>query len=151
MKRLLIVYHSQSGGTQRMCDAVLEGVRTVDDIEWQCKRAFDASADDLRTADGLIVGTPENFGYMSGAIKDFFDRTFYPCEHAMEGRPYGVFVNAGNDGSGAVVNVDRILAGLRMKKVIEPVIARKVISDDVLAQCRELGATLAAGLSVGMF
>lgn len=151
MKRLLIVYHSQSGGTQRLCDAVLEGVRTVDDITWQCKRAFDANADDLRAADGLIIGTPENFGYMSGAIKDFFDRTFYQCEHDLEGRPYGVFVNAGNDGAGAVFNIDRILAGLRMKKVIEPVIARKEINEGALAQCRELGATLAAGLSVGMF
>lgn len=151
MKRLLIVYHSQSGGTQRMCDAVLAGVQSVEEITWQCKRAFDAGADDLRRADALIIGTPENFGYMSGAIKDFFDRTFYPCEHDMEGRPYGVFVNAGNDGSGAVMNVDRILAGLRMKKVIEPVIARKEIGADALAKCHELGATLAAGLSVGMF
>lgn len=151
MKRLLIVYHSQSGGTQRMCDAVIEGVRSVQDVAWQCKRAFDAEADDLRAADGLIIGTPENFGYMSGAIKDFFDRTFYPCEHAMEGRPYGLFVKAGNDGAGAVFNIDRILAGLRMKKVIEPVIARKDITAATLEQCRELGATLAAGLSVGMF
>ncbi len=151
MKRLLIVYHSQSGGTQRMCDAVIEGVRSVEDIDWTCKRAFDTDASDLRAADGLIIGTPENFGYMSGAIKDFFDRTFYPCEHDMEGRPYGLFVKAGNDGAGAVFNIDRILAGLRMKKVIEPVIARKDITAATLDQCRELGATLAAGLSVGMF
>ncbi len=151
MKRLLIVYHSQSGGTTRLCEAVLRGARSIEEADVLCKRAFDAGIDDLLSADGLIIGTPENFGYMSGAIKDFFDRTFYPCEHGLEGRPYGLFVRAGNDGNGAVFNIDRILAGLRMKKVFDPVIVRGDITNDHIAKCEELGATIAAGIAYGMY
>ncbi|MFN0300616.1 MAG: flavodoxin family protein [Burkholderiales bacterium] len=151
MKRLLIVFHSQSGGTTRMCEAVVRGAQSIEEIEVHCKRAFDAGVDDLLAADGLIIGTPENFGYMSGAVKDFFDRTFYPCEHSLEGRAYGVFVRAGNDGAGAVASIDRILAGLKMKKVFEPVIARREIEAEHLAKCEELGATIAAGIAYGIF
>jgi multimeric flavodoxin WrbA len=151
MKRLLIVYHSQSGGTARMCEAVERGARSIEEVAVSCKRAFDAGADDLKSADALIIGTPENFGYMSGAVKDFFDRTFYPCEHSVAGRPYAVFVCAGNDGTGAVFNIDRILAGLKMKKVVEPIVAKKEVSPEDLARCEEMGATLAAGIALGMF
>ncbi len=151
MKRLLIIYHSQSGGTTRLCEAVLRGARSIEEADVQCKRAFDAGVDDLLSADGLIVGTPENFGYMAGAVKDFFDRTFYPCEHSLEGRPYGLFVRAGNDGHGAVFNIDRILAGLKMKKVFDPVIVRGDITSEHIAKCEELGATIAAGIAYGMY
>lgn len=150
-KRLLIVWHSQSGGAARMCEAVERGARGIDETDTLCRRAFDATADDLRAADGLIIGTPENFGYMSGAVKDFFDRTFYACEHDMAGKPWAIFVRAGNDGRGAVASVERILTGLAMKRVVDPVIARGEIDADVLAQCEELGATIAAGLAFGMF
>ena len=154
MKRLLIIYHSQSGGTTRLAEAVLRGTQSIEAIEAidvQCKRAFDAGVDDLLAAAGLIIGTPENFGYMSGAVKDFFDRTYYPCEHGLAGKPYGLFVRAGNDGTGAVFNIDRILAGLKMKKVFEPIIIKGAITDAHLAHCEELGATIAAGIAYGMF
>jgi multimeric flavodoxin WrbA len=150
-KSLLVLFHSQSGGTTRLCEAVLRGAQSIEEIDVWCKRAFDASADDLITADGLIIGTPENFGYMSGAVKDFFDRTFYACEHQVAGRPYGLFVRAGNDGKGAVFNIDRILAGLNMKSVVEPIIVRGDITDQHIAQCEELGATIAAGIAFGVF
>jgi multimeric flavodoxin WrbA len=80
IKNLLIIYHSQSGGTENMAQAVHTGCQQEDDVETRFLRAFDANLDDLLWADGIIFGTPENFGYMSGALKDFFDRTFYPAE-----------------------------------------------------------------------
>jgi multimeric flavodoxin WrbA len=150
-KVLLVLFHSQSGGTGKLCEAVARGARTIDEVDVSCKRAFDAGADDLLSADGLIVGTPENFGYMSGAVKDFFDRTFYVCEHKVAGRPYGLFVRAGNDGSGAVFNIDRILAGLNMKKVVEPIIVRGDITDEHILRCEEFGAMMAAGIAFGIF
>ena len=100
-KRLLIVYHTQSGNTGRLAESVFAGARRVAETETVIKRAFDAGTDDLLACHGLLLGTPENFGYMSGALKDFFDRTYYPCEGRLTGLPYAVFVSAGNDGSGA--------------------------------------------------
>ena len=88
---------------------------------------------------------------MSGALKDLFDRTFYACENKVNGKPYAVFVCAGNDGSGAVFNIDRICTGLKLKKACEPVVARKVNTPEQVEAARELGATLAAGIAFGIF
>jgi multimeric flavodoxin WrbA len=151
MKRLLIVFHSRSGATARMADAIFRGAQSCEEISVICKGAFDANADDLRSADGLIIATPENFGYMAGAIKDFFDRTFYDCEGKVDGRPYAVAVCAGNDGSGALFNVERILTGLAMKRAAEPIIVRRELTDEDLARCEELGAGIANGLALGIF
>ena len=101
-KNLLIVYHSQSGSTAKMAEAVRSGCLKEEDIDIRYLSAFTADLDDLLWADGLIFGTPENFGYMSGALKDFFDRTFYPAESYKINLPYGIFVSSGNDGTGAV-------------------------------------------------
>jgi len=98
-KRLLIVYHTQSGNTGRLAEAVLAGARRTAETETVMLRAFDAGTDDLLACDGLLLGTPENFGYMSGALKDFFDRTYYPCEGKTTGLPFAVFISAGNDGA----------------------------------------------------
>lgn len=151
MKKLLIVYHTQGTRTAELAQAALAGARTVEETETTLKRAFDTTTEDLLAADALIFGTPENFGYMSGALKDLFDRTYYACEHKVDGKPYAVFVCAGNDGSGAVFNIDRICTGLKLKKVCEPVVARKVNSPEVLAKAEEMGATLAAGVAFGIF
>ena len=151
MKKLLIVYHTQGVRTTELAEAALAGARTIEETETTLKRAFDTSADDLLAADAILFGTPENFGYMSGALKDLFDRTFYPCENKVDGKPYAVFVCAGNDGTGAVFNIDRICSGLKLKKVCEPVIARKVNTPALVEQARELGATLAAGIALGVF
>ena len=102
-------------------------------------------------ADGLILGTTENFGYMSGALKDFFDRSYYPCLDHTQGRPYGLFVRAGNDGLGALQSIERIVAGLRWRSVADPVIAAKTFRDEYIERCEELGMTLAAGLEAGVF
>ncbi len=150
-KKLLIAYHAPGARTQQLADAVLRGAQTIEETDTTFKRAFDTTADDLLAADAIIFGTPENFGYMSGALKDLFDRTFYTCENKVDARPYALFITAGNDGTGAVFNIDRICTGLKLKKVFEPVIALKVNSPEMLARAEEMGATLAAGVAFGVF
>jgi multimeric flavodoxin WrbA len=153
MKHLLIVYHTQTGNTGRLAEAVLRGASQpdIEGVEIRFLKACEAGVDDLLWADGLILGTPENFGYMSGALKDFLDRTFYPVEGQIDNLPYGIFISAGNDGTGAVAAIQRIARGYPFKEVYDAVIARGEVKDEDLARCEELGATLAAGLELGIF
>lgn len=152
-RRLLIVHGGHLGGrTEKLRAAVTSGIRdSAADVEVRERRALDASADDLLWAEAIILGTPEHFGYMSGALKDFFDRTFYPCENRTAGLPWGLFISAGNDGTGTRAAVERIVAGYRWKSVSEPIIVVGEPDAAALARCRDLGATLAAGLAAGIF
>lgn len=152
-KHLLIVYHTQSGTTSRMAEAVIRGARdpAIDGVEVRVRSALDADADDLLWADGFILGTPENFGYMSGAMKYFLDRTFYACENRVNGRPFALFVRAGNDGTGAINSMRRILTGLAVKEVQEPLLFAGEFDESRLVECEELGLTMAAGLEAGIF
>ncbi len=150
-KRLLIVYHTQSGNTGQLAAAVLRGAQSVADTDTLIKRAFDADTDDLLACDGLLLGTPENFGTMSGALKDFFDRTYYPCEGKLAGLPYAVFVSAGNDGSGAVREIGRIANGYGWRTATEALIVRQEITAADLDRAEELGEGFAAGLAIGIF
>lgn len=150
MKRLLIVYASQSAGTARMKNALLAGARGEPGVEVLCLRAADALAQDVLDADGYVFGTPENFGALAGAMKDFFDRVYGACEERVQGRPYALFVNAGNDGSGAVRQLERIVTGLRLKPAAPPLLAVKAITPETLDACEELGAAMAAGLALGV-
>jgi len=109
--------------------------------------ALDAGVDDVLAADGYLLATPENFGYMSGAMKDFFDRTYYPCLEYTRGRPYGLLVKAGGDGLGAVAAVVPLAAGLDWRPVLEPLVVQGDVTDDHLSAARELGGSLAAGLA----
>lgn len=152
MKRLLLVYSSQTGRTAAMMRAVCDGIGDfADEVELRLRPALAAGIDDLLWADGLVIGTPENFGYMSGALKDFLDRTYYPAEGKVDGLPYALFVSAGNDGSGAVRAIERIALGYKWQSIGEPLILRGEPDADGLARCRELGQTFAAGLSAGLF
>ena len=158
MKSLLIVWHSQFGGTAQMAQAACEGARDAGDVRVLLKRAQEAGVDDLLACDALLVATSENFGSLSGMTKDFFERVFYPCEHAVEGKPYTVIVCAGTDGAGAMMQTDRIATGLSLRKVLPGIVWKsgvtakpQVVPADVLAQCRELGATLAAGVAAGIY
>jgi len=155
VKTLLIVYHTGGVKTAQMAAAVARGARAaVADtagVNVVLKRCAEAGPEDLLAADGLILGTPENFGYMSGMMKDFLERVFYACEGKVSGRPYALFVGAGQDGSGAVSSVERIVTGLRLEKRAEPVIGLKELTPEVLAKCEELGAGIAAGLALGVF
>ena len=153
MKHLLIVYHSQSGNTERMARCALQGARhpDIEAIEVRLRRAHQAGPADLLWADGLLIGTPENFGYISGAMKDFLDRTFYRVEGKLNPMPYGLFVSCGNDGRGAVRAIERIAPGYPLVAVQEPIIARGELTAQDLQACEELGMLLAAGLEAGIY
>jgi multimeric flavodoxin WrbA len=149
MKTLLIVFHTGGVKTAKMAEAVERGARTEEGVRVVMKRCAEAGPEDVLAADGLILGTPENFGYMSGMMKDFLERVFYACEGKVEGRPWALFVGAGQDGSGAVTSVERIVTGLRLKKISEPIVVVKELNSEHLAALEELGAAMAAGLAMG--
>lgn len=153
MKQLLLIYGGHAGGRiAAMTDAVLAGIRDLnEDIELRSKPALEAGIDDLLWAQGLLIGTPEHFGYMAGAVKDFLDRTFYPAQGKTESLPYALYVSASNDGTGAVTSIERIALGYKWKQVAAPVIVRGEVTAIAHARCFELGQTMAAGLSAGIF
>jgi len=151
MKTLLLVFHTGGVKTAQMAEAVARGARAEGGVQVILKRCSEAGPQDLLAADGLILGTPENFGYMSGMMKDFLERVFYACEGKVNGRPWALIVSAGQDGSGAVNSVERIVTGLRLEKRAEPIIALKEVTPEILTRCEELGAAFAAGLALGVF
>ena len=151
MKNLLIVYHSQSGSAAEMADAALRGAQRESGVETRLRRAADAALDDLLWADALLLGATENFGYLCGGMLDFLARVFYPAIDRAVILPYAVFISCGNDGRGALAQIERIAAGLPLRCVAEPEVARGEISDDTLARCSMLGQAMAAGLALGIF
>lgn len=136
-----------------MAEAVIRGANSadIDGVEVRARPALEADAEDLLWADAFILGTPENFGYMSGAMKYFLDRVYYACEGKLDGRPYALFVRAGNDGTGAISSMRRILTGLAVKEVQEALLVVGEFDESRLDDCEELGLTLAAGLEAGVF
>ena len=157
-KRLLILYHTQFGATAQMAQAAFDGARSIEETDTVLRRAADAGVAELTAANALIIATSENFGGMAGMVKDFLERTFYPCEDKLEGRPYAVLVCAGTDGTGAMRDVDRVATGWRLHKVHPGLIHKSGVTaqpvrvpDEVLAQCSEIGATLAAGIAAGIY
>lgn len=153
MKHLLIVYHSKTGNTRRLADAAHAGAtgEDVGEVEVRYLTARQAGPRDLLWAHGLLLGTPENLGYMSGAMKDFLDRTFYEVEGKLQPLPCGIFISAGNDGTGALTALRRIMKGYPFEEVQEPVIARGLVTGEHLDRCRELGMALAVGLEAGIY
>jgi len=151
MAKILIVYHSQTGNTQKMAHAVAEGARRIEGVDVILKKAADATLEDLLTTDGFAFGTPENFGYMSGMVKDFFDRTFYGAQEKVFRKPFVIFISAGNDGTGALRAIERIALGYKFKTVFKPVIAKGAITEEIINQCHELGATIAGGCQKGIY
>jgi multimeric flavodoxin WrbA len=150
MKTLLIVFHTGGVKTARMAEAVERGARSEAGVRVEVRRCAEAGPEDVLGADGLILGTPENFGYMSGMMKDFLERIFYACEGKVNGRPWALFVGAGQDGSGAVTSVERVVTGLRLKKACEPVVVVKELKPEQVAALEEMGAAMAAGLAAGI-
>ncbi len=153
MGRILIIYHSQTGNTQKMAESVARGSDSIDNVHVVLKRASEATLKDLMECDGLALGSPEYFGYMAGMIKDFFDRTYNEARGRKEvfKKPYVVFISAGNDGSGALSSIERICIGYQLKKVYEPVVAKGEINQGILMRCEELGKTIAAGCEAGIY
>ncbi|MGD1878399.1 MAG: flavodoxin family protein [Kiloniellaceae bacterium] len=152
-KRLLIVAHVPSENTRRLRDAALQGARApdIEGVETVALTPFEAGPEDLLAADGLILGTTENLGYMSGALKDFFDRSYYPVLEKTQGLPYCLYIRAGHDGTGTRRGVETIVTGLRWRAVQEPLICRGDWQDSFVDDCRELGMAMAAGLEAGIF
>lgn len=152
-KTLLIVAHAPSANTARLRDAVLRGARSAvgGELAVRVSAPLDAGPDDVLAAQAIVLGTPENLGYMSGALKDFFDRIYYPCLERTQGMPYALYVRAGHDGTGTRRAVESIATGLRWRAVQEPLICRGPFQDDFTNRCEELGALMAAGLDMGIF
>lgn len=151
MKHLLIVYHSQAGHTERLARAVLRGASRNAAIASQLQRAFASSLEDLLACDGVVFATAEYNGYMSGALKDFFDRTYEPARGHVTHKPYAVVVSAGNDGTFANQYIERIARGYELKRVADPVIVVGEVTSEAEARCEELGELLAGGLELGIF
>lgn len=152
-KVLLIVAHAPSANTARLRDALIAGAQT-DDIQGiavRCLSPFETGPADVTVAQGIILATTENLGYMSGALKDFFDRIYYPCLEKTQGLPYALVIRAGHDGTGTRRAVETIVTGLRWRAVQEPLICRGEFREDFVGRCAELGAAMAVGLDAGIF
>lgn len=163
MKRLAIIWHSMTGGSQALAQAAAQGANQVGDAEVILLHAEAADSQTLLNADGYIFAFPENLAAISGVMKAFFDRTYYPCLGRIEGRPYALLVCAGSDGANAVRQAERIATGLRLRKIAdsqiiltaaqtpEAILAPKTIADHELGKARELGTAMAEGVSLGIF
>ncbi len=151
-KRLLIVAHAPSPNTRALLDAAAAGARSpeIDNVEVTALTPFETQPKDVLAAQAIILGTTENLGYMSGALKDFFDRIYYPCLEKTQGLPYVLYVRAGHDGTGTRRAVETIVTGLRWKAVRDPLICRGEWRQDFVEECGELGMLMAAGLEAGV-
>lgn len=156
-KTLLVIWHSRTGASQAMARAAAGACNA------QLLRADDVTANALTAAGGYLFVCPENLGTMSGAMKEMFDRTYYPVLGKIEGRPYASIIAAGSDGEGAQRQLDRIVTGWRLRRVADPLIvnfeaqtpeailAPKQVDDNALKECAEIGSALATGLELGVF
>ena len=163
MRTLLIVYHSQTGGTQQMATAVADGATQEGGVRVRLLHASHAGPEDLLQADGYVFATPENLAAISGQLKDFFDRSYYAVLDRLNGRPCASLICAGSDGHNAARQLDRIATGLRLRTVAEPLIvcthaqtpeaiaSPKQIGEHDLQRCQALGESMAAGLALGVF
>jgi multimeric flavodoxin WrbA len=161
MSQLLIVYHRRTGGSRQMAEAAAAGAR--EETPTLLKAAGDSGPDDLMQADGYIFSAPENLAAISGVMKYFYDRCYYPVLGRIEGRPYAQMVCAGSDGENAARQTERIAKGWRLREVQPPLIvcthaqtpeeilAEKTIGEIDLSRCRDLGSAMGAGLAMGAF
>lgn len=163
MKKLLIVYQSLTGGTAQIARAAAAGAATVETVAVEMLTATQAGPELVLAADGYLFACPENLAAMAGLMKDFFDRCYYPALERLNGRPYATLICAGSDGSNAARQIERIATGWRLREIApalivcthaqtpERILAPKQIGAADLERCRELGATLATGLELGIF
>ena len=148
MSRLLVVHHTPSPALQAMLEAVVSGARDPElaGLDLTVMPALAATIPDVLAADGFVLGTPANIGYMSGALKHFFDQIYYPCLQAKIGAPYGLYVHGASDTTGAVRAVAAIAKGMGWAEVVSPVVSTGPVGKAIDRQCYELGATVAANL-----
>jgi multimeric flavodoxin WrbA len=148
MRTLLVVHHTPSPRVQAMLESVRSGASddAIEGVDVLTRPALAATVQDTLDADAVVLGTPANIGYMSGALKHFFDQVYYPILDATRGRPYALFVHGDNDATGAVRAVESIATGLGWKRVREPVVVLGAPTREDLDACWELGAAVAANL-----
>jgi multimeric flavodoxin WrbA len=153
MPQLLIVSHCPSENTRKLRDAALAGAKhpEITGVDCLSLAASEAAPEDVLACDALILGSTENFGYMAGLIKDFFERIYYPCLEETQGLPYALYIKAGNDGQGAKSSIGRIVTGLKWREVQPPLVMSGDFSADFTHSCEELGMTMAAGLESAIF
>lgn len=163
MKSLLIVHFSRTGGSRQLAEAARTGAAEAGGVTLRYCEASEAGPDDLLEADGYLFACPENLAAIAGGMKEFFDRSYYPVLGRIEGRPYAAIICAGSDGSNARTQLERICTGWRLKRIADTLIVRvdaqtredilsdKTIAEAPLGEAQELGATLAAGLEMGIF
>ncbi|MCA1713124.1 MAG: NAD(P)H-dependent oxidoreductase [Actinobacteria bacterium] len=147
MPVLLVVHHTPSPTLQALLEAVRAGAGLVDGVDLATRPALAAGPVDLLAADGVLLGTPAYMGYMSGALKHFFDSVYYPCLEATVGTPYGLYVHGQNNTDGAVRSVEQVTTALKWKPVAPPLVVIGEPSRAQLDACTELGGTLAATLA----
>ncbi|PHS70842.1 MAG: flavodoxin [Cycloclasticus sp.] len=151
-KNLLLVAHTPSPNLQALADAVLRGAQhpDIDAVQTRLIAPLQATAEDVLAADAIILLTPENLAYMSGAMKDFFDRIYYPCLEEKQGLPCAIIIRAGQDGTGTKRALESILKGLKWRIVQPPLTCRGDFKEEFIAQCEELGMCIAASLDTGI-
>lgn len=148
MSTLLVVHHTPSPGTRELLEAVLAGARDpeIEGVDVVVRPALTATVPDVLAADGYLFGTTANFGYMSGALKYFFDTVFYPSLDAVAGRPYGLWVHGNDDTSGAVASVEKLCGGLALTRAADVLTVTGGLDAAVRERAHDLGGTLAATL-----
>jgi multimeric flavodoxin WrbA len=163
MPTLLIVWHSRTGGAQQMAEAAARGARAEPAVQVRLLAASQAQGADVLAADGYIFAAPENLAALAGAMKEFFDRTYYDVLERINGRPYAMLICAGSDGENAARQIARIATGWRLRAVAEPLIVcthaqtpeailtPKIIAAAELERCQDIGAALAMGMAAGIF
>ncbi len=153
MKKLLIVAHAPSPNTLKLRDAAARGAchDDIENVSVTVKAPLDAGPEDVMTCDAILLGTTENLGYMSGALKDFFDRSYYSVLEEKQGLPCALYIRAGHDGTGTRRAVETIVTGLRWNWVQDPLVLKGAWQDAFEDQLEEMGMYLAAGLDAGIF
>lgn len=150
MSYLLIIANSPSPNSQQILDQVVQGAKSTG-YPVVNKHPLETNAEDVLSASGIILGTTENFGYMSGLMKDFLERIYYPCLEHTDGMPWALYVKAGLDGTGATSSVQKIVSGLRWKPVQAPLLLHGPFQASFLEDAETLGAGMAEGLKLGIF
>lgn len=150
-KSILVIYHSQGGTMELMANRFVKGAAKEENVEILFKRAADADVNDLLACNGIAIGSPEYFGTMAGMIKDFFDRTYEQGHEKTIGLPVIIFVCAGNDGRGAIAQLERLAAGYKWKQIQDHFRVVGTPSEQDLTQLEELGHTMSAGIDLGIF
>ena len=163
MQQLAIIWHSVTGGSEALAQAAYDGARRAQGVDVQMLNAADAGAEHMLAADGYIFVFPENLAAISGGMKSFFDRCYYPCLGALNGRPYAMIVCAGSDGRNAVAQAERIATGWRLRQILpsvivcthaqtqEAILAPKTIDSADLIAAEEMGEQIAVGLQMGVY